>query len=163
MERLVILVVEDEPEVREAVARDLEVFEPPFVVELAEDVPDAHALMEEITGRGERVALVLADHRLPGTQGTDFLIELNHDPETRDVRKVLLTGQAGLDATIRAVNEADLDHYVAKPWTPEDLHAVVRDQLTTWVIAHGDDLLPYVAVLDAPRLMEALAERGYDR
>ncbi len=47
----------------------------------------------------------------------DFLVELNGDPATRPIRKVLITGQAGLEDTIRAVNEADLDHYIAKPWT----------------------------------------------
>ena len=93
----------------------------------------------------------------------DFLVQLNEDPATRPIRKVLLTGQAGLEDTIRAVNEADLDHYIAKPWTVATLHAVVREQLTDYVIENEDDLLPFVSILDGPRLMAAIAARGFDR
>jgi two-component system chemotaxis response regulator CheY len=163
MNRIAILVIEDEPEVREAIARDLDDFADHFPVELAEDVKDARAVMDELRTGGDRVGLALCDHLLPGERGVDFLVELNESPDTRPVRKVLITGQAGLEDTIRAVNEADLDHYIAKPWTVDDLHTVVRDQLTDYVIESEDDLLPFVSILDGPRLMEAIADRGFDR
>lgn len=163
MSDIVILLVEDEPEVRDAVLRDLDPFEPLFRVEPAEDATDARAVLEEVAASGAAVGLVLCDHLLPGRRGTDFLIDLNRDPATRSIRKVLLTGQAGLEDTIRAVNEADLDHYVAKPWEPEELRAVVRDQLTDYVLEHEEDLLAYVNILDGPRLLEAVKERGWDR
>ncbi len=162
MNQLVILCIEDEPEVREAIARDLEAFEPTFVVELAEDVSDARNVLASIVARGDEVALILADHLLPDTQGTDFLIELHQDPTTHPIRKVLLTGQAGQEDTIRAINEADLDHYIAKPWTREALHEVVCDQLTDYVLDNVDDVLPYVATLDGPRLLRRVAETGSD-
>lgn len=158
MNRLVILCIEDEDEVRDAVLRDLEVFEPAFLVEMAEDADDARQAAQEIAGAGDSVALVIADHRLPGMQGTDFLIELHHNLATAPARKVLLTGQAGHEDTIRAINEAGLDHYITKPWTAEELHAVVREQLTDYVLDNIDDVLPYVAVLDAPRLLDRLAD-----
>jgi two-component system chemotaxis response regulator CheY len=158
MNRLIILCIEDEDEVRDAVMRDLEVFEPAFVVEMAEDADDARQATQEIAAAGDRVALVIADHRLPGMQGTDFLIELHHNPATESARKVLLTGQAGHEDTIRAINEAGLDHYITKPWTAEDLHAVVREQLTDYVLDEVDDVLPYVAILDGPRLLDRLAD-----
>jgi two-component system chemotaxis response regulator CheY len=158
MNRLVILCIEDEDEVREAVMRDLEVFEPAFVVEMAEDAADARQATAEIAAAGDTIALVIADHRLPGMQGTDFLIELHHSPATAPARKVLLTGQAGHEDTIRAINEAGLDHYISKPWTPEELHAVVREQLTEFVLENVVDVLPYVAVLDGTRLLERLAD-----
>ncbi len=163
MNRIVILVIEDEPEVREAIARDLQSFTGHFQVELAEDVQDARTVMDEVTTGGDRVGLALCDHLLPGERGVDYLVELNEEAATRSIRKVLITGQAGLEDTIRAVNEADLDHYVAKPWTVENLHDVVRGQLTDFVIDNEDDLLPYVSVLDGARLMAAIAERGFDR
>jgi len=158
MGRLIILCIEDEDEVREAVARDLEAFEPAFLVEMAEDADDARQVVAEIEAAGDAVALVVADHRLPGTQGTDFLIELHGEPATAKARKVLLTGQAGHEDTIRAINKADLDHYISKPWTEEQLHSVVREQLTEYVLANVEDVLPYVAVLDAARLLERVAQ-----
>jgi two-component system chemotaxis response regulator CheY len=158
MSRLVILCIEDEDEVRDAVVRDLEVFEPSFLVEMAEDADDARQVVEEITDAGDAIALVIADHRLPGMQGTDFLIELHGEPSTAKARKVLLTGQAGHEDTIRAINEASLDHYISKPWTEEDLHSVVREQLTEYVLENVEDVLPYVAVLDGARLLQRLAE-----
>jgi len=156
MSRLVILCIEDEDEVREAVVRDLEVFEPTFLVEMAEDADDARQVLKEVSAADDVVALVIADHRLPGMQGTDFLIELHGEPGTAKARKVLLTGQAGHEDTIRAINEASLDHYISKPWTEEELHSVVRDQLTEYVLENVEDVLPYVAMLDAPRLLERL-------
>jgi len=158
MSRLVILCIEDEDEVRDAVVRDLEVFEPTFLVEMAEDADDARQVVQEIEAAGDEIALVIADHRLPGTQGTDFLIELHGKAETERARKVLLTGQAGHEDTIRAINQADLDHYISKPWTPEDLHSVVREQLTEYVLRNSEDVLPFVAVLDGARLLQRVAE-----
>jgi two-component system chemotaxis response regulator CheY len=162
MNDLVILVVEDEPGVRDAVIRDLESFEPLFHVEPAEDAADAREAMEECATEGDRVALILADHLLPGLHGTDFLIEVNASEEGKRIKKVLLTGQAGHEDTIRAINEAGLDHYVAKPWSSDELTQVVTEQLTDYVIENAADLLPYVAVLDGPRLLNAVAERASD-
>lgn len=161
--QLVILCIEDEPDVRAAVTRDLEIFEPAFVIESAESVEDARQLVGELSRADQRIALVLADHLLPGTTGTDFLVELHDRPETAAAHKVLLTGQAGHEDTINAVNRAGLDHYVAKPWNPDELQSVVRNELTQFVLEEVDDLLPYLSVLDETRLLEALSTRGYDR
>lgn len=158
MSRLVILCIEDEDEVRDAVVRDLEVFEPAFLVEMAEDADDARQVVAEVVAADDAIALVIADHRLPGMQGTDFLIELHGQPDTAQARKVLLTGQAGHEDTIRAINDADLDHYISKPWTEEELHSVVREQLTEYVLRNVEDVLPYVAVLDGARLLERVAK-----
>ena len=157
MNRLVILCIEDEEEVRDAVIRDLEDFEPAFVVEMAEDADDARQVVSDTIDAGDTVALVIADHRLPGMQGTDFLIELHSQPETASARKVLLTGQAGHEDTIRAINQANLHHYISKPWTEEKLNSVVREQLTEFVLGEIDDVLPYVATLDGPKLLDRLA------
>jgi two-component system chemotaxis response regulator CheY len=163
MTDLAILIVEDEPEVRDALIRDVAAFEGQFRIEAAEDVEDAHAALESLEAAGQSVALVLCDHLLPGVHGVDFLVELNEDPETNPARKVLVTGQAGLEDTIRAVNEADLDHYIAKPWDDDALQDIVREQLTEYVSRWVDDLLPYVTVLNGPRLMAIIAARGFDR
>jgi response regulator RpfG family c-di-GMP phosphodiesterase len=159
---IAIVVVEDEREVRDAVMRDLSPFAGSFRIEAAEDVDDAQNLLAELDGGGVLAGLILCDHLLPGMLGIDFLIELEAEPKTQSTRKVLLTGQAGLEDTIRAVNEARLDYYVAKPWSPEDLHEVVKSQLTEFVLASEEDVLPYVSILDGPRLLDAASQRGWE-
>lgn len=163
MNRLTIVCVEDEPEVRDALMRDLEPLIPALRVECAEDVADARQVFAECARDGDPIGLVLCDHVLPGENGVEFLVELNRDEETAPIRKVLVTGQAGQDETVKAVNEANLDHYIAKPWLVEDLRQVVREQLTNFALDQLSDLTPYIGVLDGSRLLDAISERGYDR
>lgn len=163
MNRLAVLIVEDEPEVRDALARDLEPLAETLRIETADDVPDARSALEDITADGDRLALVLADHRLPGTTGVDFLVELTGAAETAATRKVLVTGQADHADTIRAVNDAGLHHYIAKPWDPDDLIEVTVREVTDYIISEGIDPLPFVRDLDGPRLLDAYARRANDR
>ena len=160
MNRVTILCVEDEPEVRDALVRDLDAFAAVFRIEASEDAEDAMAVVRECAAAGDPVGLILCDHMLPGKLGADLLVELKDKPETAPARKVLVTGQAGLEDTIKAVNNADLDHYIAKPWTRETLHEVVRKYLTDYVIDEIDGLLPFVSLLDGPRLLEAQKDRA---
>lgn len=156
---LAIIVLEDEPDVRAALERDLEPFARTVRIEPAQDVADARAVVEELAADGDDLALVLADHRLPGETGVDFLVELAEDPATAHVSRVLVTGQADQADTIKAVNRAGLKHYIAKPWTPEELEAVVRKCLTDAVEALRLDPMPVLAVLDAERAMELVRRR----
>ena len=122
----------------------------------AEDVDDAWSVIDEIVEDGDELALVLSDHRLPGKSGVDFLVELMKDERFGATRTGLVTGQADQSDTIRAVNQAGLDYYIGKPWNPEELRAVVRDQLTEYVLESDVDPLHYVSVLDGVRVMEAI-------
>lgn len=157
---LAVVILEDEPEVRHALVRDLEEFHDVIRIEPAEDVSDAWEVVDEVDSDGDVVALVLADHRMPGRTGVDFLVEMQQDARTVDARTVLVTGQADLADTIRALNEASLDHYITKPWDPEELRATVRDQLTEFVIRADLEPLRYLKVLDAERVMNRM--RGAD-
>ena len=80
--------------------------------------------------------------------------QMMSDERTQLTRKVLVTGQADLSDTVRAVNEAGLDQYVAKPWKPEELQDVVRTMLTDYVELAGIDPVPYLSALDSARAME---------
>lgn len=151
-----ILLLEDEADVRTALERDLEPFWSKIRYEVAQDVPDAWAAIDDILSDGDELALVLSDHRLPGESGVDFLVELTHDERFSSTRTVLVTGQADQDDTIKAVNEASLDYYIAKPWDPQKLVAVVREQLTNYVLESDINPLPYLPVLDGVRVMEAI-------
>lgn len=158
--KLTVISLEDEPEVRAAVLRDLEVFSGVIRIEPAEDVADAWDIIDEIDADGDLLALVLADYRLPGTTGVDFLVAMNDDERTALAGKVLLTGQADHADTIRAVNQAGLDHYLAKPWRPTELQEVVRQGLTNYVLAAGIDPTPHLPALEADQVMEVLREGG---
>lgn len=160
MSELVILVVEDEPEVRAQVVRDLASFTRAIRVDEAESVDDAESALAEALGAGDHVGLVVADHRLPGRDGVDLLAELHSDPATRPIRSILLTGQAGHQDTIRAINDAGLDHYLTKPWDAAELVAVARRLLTEHVIETRLDPLPFLAELDGPRLLAAWSDSG---
>jgi len=162
MNRLAVLIIEDEAEVRDALRRDLKSLGATLRIETADDIADARAALDDINADGDLLALVLADHRLPGTSGVDFLIELNAAPATAATRKVLVTGQAGHADTIRAVNGADLNHYIAKPWDPAALVSVTRAAVSDYIIAEGINPLPFVRDLDGPRLLEAYANRAAD-
>lgn len=158
--KLAILILEDEVEVRAALERDLIEFAKVVRLEPAEDVEDALAVIDELTNDGDELALALCDHRLPGTTGVDFLIQMLDDDRTAYAKKVLVTGQADLVDTVRAVNDAGLDHYIAKPWDAEDLRAVVRRMLTDYVEETDLDPLPFLAALESDRAMELIRDRG---
>jgi response regulator RpfG family c-di-GMP phosphodiesterase len=154
--KIYILIVEDELEVMDALVKDLENFESFFPVETANDTTEAMKVIEYILDHGHRIGLILCDHVLPGKNGVDLLIELQKNKYTSGSRKVLVTGQAGHEDTILAINKADLDHYISKPWTEEELQEVVRDQLTDYVIENEKNLLAYMQILDAEKLSEAM-------
>lgn len=158
--RIYILCVDDEASVLEAVERDLAPIEDTFPLESASNTQEAREVISRILEEGNKLGLILCDHVMPGQYGVDFLIELNRKPETAKTRKVLLTGQAGLEATIDAVNKANLNHYIAKPWKAADLEQTVRTQLTEYILENGEDPTPYMKELDPLRLSEAIYRKG---
>jgi CheY-like chemotaxis protein len=159
LKRIFILCVEDEAEVLDAVVKDLSVFEDTFPIETARSVAEASAAVARIQEAGDALGLVLCDHIMPGENGVEFLIRLYRDPFTAATRKVLLTGQAGLEATVRAVNLANLDHYIGKPWTQQELVEAVREQLKAYIIVHERDLHPYASLFGDRELAEAMMKK----
>jgi len=157
---ITILCLEDESEVRDAILRDLRPFEEYFRIEAAGDAADAAAVLGDIALDDDELGLILCDHRLPGESGVEFLTKIHARDTWHAARKVLLTGQADQQDTIRAVNEAGLNHYLGKPWNPEDLLAVVREQLTRYVLETDADPLPYLSILDPEPLLKRIAARG---
>ncbi|KGK08606.1 hypothetical protein BOO29_08870 [Vibrio navarrensis] len=159
MNRYLILCVDDEREVLDSVLQDLTPFEDHFVLEGAESVSEARTVIEEFQDDDIDLALILCDHIMPEQTGISFLIELSNDERTRQARKVLLTGQAGLEETVEAVNHASLDFYISKPWHVEELRSAIKKQLTQFVIKNDDNLLSWISVLDAEAILNAMAER----
>ena len=160
MTTIYILCVEDEPEVLDVIVRDLSELEDFFPIEMAVSAEEARTIIKEIEARGDKLGIAICDHVMPGDKGVDLLIEMQKESFTVATRKILLTGQAGLEATVEAVNNARLNRYIAKPWDPENLVSVVKDELTSFVIEQEKDLLPYMSVLDATRLQETIRTKG---
>lgn len=160
MQSLHILCVDDEPEVLEAIERDIASLEDHFPLEIAESAEEARQRIKAIEDRGGKLALILCDHVMPGDNGVELLVEMRANESTQYSRKVLVTGQAGLEATVVAVNKAKLDHYVAKPWKANELLTVVIDELTSYVIDQLIDPRPYFSILDTARLAEQIHKYG---
>jgi|AntRauTorcE11898_2_1112593.scaffolds.fasta_scaffold03126_2 response regulator RpfG family c-di-GMP phosphodiesterase len=152
--KIYIFVVEDEPEVLDAIVRDLEEFETTFPIEMADSAEEARELIDALINAGNEIGVILCDHVLPGQNGVDLMVEMQNDPKTSRTRKVLITGQAGLDETVRAVNEADLQHYIAKPWEKSDLVETTRKFMTDYVLKWADNPMEYMSVLDGQRIAD---------
>jgi thioredoxin reductase (NADPH) len=130
----VLLTVDDDPGVSRAVARDLRrQYGESYRVVRTESGPQALDTLRELKLRGDPVAVLLADHRMPDMSGLEFLEEaMDLFPHAR---RALLTAYADTDAAIEAINVVDLDHYLLKPWDPpeEKLYPVVDSLIEMWL------------------------------
>jgi thioredoxin reductase (NADPH) len=129
----VILVVDDDPQVLAAVRRDLRGrYRDQYMVLSASSGQEALETVRELKSRGDALAIVISDQRMPGMLGHELLAG------TRELypmaRRVLLTAYSDIDAAVKAINEAHLDHYLSKPWDPpeERLFPVIDDLLDSW-------------------------------
>ena len=133
MNKPVLLVVDDDPQVLAAVRRDLRTrYRDRYSVMGAGSGQDALSTLKELRTRTDAVAMIISDQRMPGMLGTELLTQsLEVYPIAR---RVLLTAYSDIDAAIRAINDAHLDHYLSKPWDPpeERLYPVVDDLLDAW-------------------------------
>jgi thioredoxin reductase (NADPH) len=135
--RTAILTVDDDPGVSRAVARDLRrQYGADYRIVRAESGKEALDALAEMKRRGDAVALLLADYRMPQMSGIEFL-ELAMDLYPA-ARRVLLTAYADTNAAIDAINVVDLDYYLLKPWDPpeEKLYPILDEQLGAW---HASD------------------------
>jgi thioredoxin reductase (NADPH) len=133
MPKPIILTVDDEPQVLNAVERDLRRhYGSEYRIVKASSGVEALEAVRQLKGRNAPIALFLADQRMPTMSGTEFLAEARVlYPETR---KVLLTAYADTEAAIESINTIGLDHYLMKPWDPPEqtLYPVLDDLLSDW-------------------------------
>ena len=133
MNKPVLLIVDDDPQVLAAVRRDLRSrYREHYTVMSAASGAEALASARELKTRGDSVAIIISDQRMPGMPGNEVLAR------SRELyplaRRVLLTAYSDIEATVKAINEAHLDHYLSKPWDPpeERLFPVIDDLLDAW-------------------------------
>jgi thioredoxin reductase (NADPH) len=133
----VLLIADDDPQVLAAVRRDLRSrYREQYTVLSASSGEEALNTIRELKARGEALAMVICDQRMPGLLGNEVLAQ------SRDIyplaRRVLLTAYSDIEAAVKAINEAHLDHYLSKPWDPpeERLFPVIDDLLDGWQAAY---------------------------
>jgi diguanylate cyclase (GGDEF)-like protein len=100
---------------------------------------EAVALFDELERDGESIAIVIADQIMPGMKGVELLEIVDRRLPT--TMKILLTGQAGLDAVIDAINRAHLNQYIGKPWDETALLLDVESLLRQYRLSHENQQL----------------------
>ena len=134
MNKPVLLIADDDPQVLAAVRRDLRSrYRENYTVLSAGSGQEALAAARELKSRGDSLAMIISDQRMPGMLGSEVLAA------SREIyplaRRVLLTAYSDIEAAVKAINDAHLDYYLSKPWDPpeERLFPVVDDLLEEWL------------------------------
>ena len=137
MKRPILLAVDDDVSVLEAVVQDLRSrFGEQYRIARAASGQAALDTMRQLQERQESIALILSDQRMPGMTGVEFLERARE--QYPEARRVLLTAYADTEAAIRAINSARIHYYLTKPWDPpeERLYPVLDDLLSDWQARH---------------------------
>ncbi|MFC5862597.1 FAD-dependent oxidoreductase [Acidicapsa dinghuensis] len=133
MNRPILLAVDDDINVLEAVVQDLRrQYGSTYRVVRAASGQAALDTLQQLKAREEAVALLLSDQRMPGMSGVEFLEKArSFYPHAK---RVLLTAYADTEAAIQAINTARIHYYLTKPWDPpeEKLYPVLDDLLQDW-------------------------------
>jgi thioredoxin reductase (NADPH) len=133
MSEPVILAVDDDAQVLAAIRRDLRSrYRTDYRVLAANSGEAAIDLLQELKTRGDALAMVISDQRMPAMLGVDVLARCREIYPV--ARRLLLTAYSDVKAAVRAINEAHIDHYLEKPWDPpeEHLYPAVDDLLDSW-------------------------------
>ncbi|HEX9595707.1 MAG TPA: response regulator, partial [Anaerolineales bacterium] len=153
MAKPVILAIDDEIQVLNAVERDLQArYAKEYRVLKAASGAEALELVKKLKQRNSPVALFLVDQRMPGISGIEFLSEAR--TFYKDTRQVLLTAYADTEVAIASINTIGLDHYLMKPWNPPEdlLYPILDELLDEWALAAE---LPYEGIRVAGTLWSA--------
>jgi len=133
MARPIILAVDDDASVLEAVVQDLRrKYGQTYRILRAGSGPAALDTCTQLKERGDVVALIVSDQRMPGMAGVELLEKVQ--AIYPQARRVLLTAYADTEAAIRAINAARIHYYLTKPWDPPEdrLYPVLDDLLEDW-------------------------------
>ncbi len=145
-ERETILCVDDEEGVLHALRQQLTArFGHECEIATATSANEALELFDELERDGEHVAVIIADQIMPGMKGVELLELIDRRSPT--TTKILLTGQAGLEAVVAAINRANLNHYLPKPWDEASLRLAVENLLRQYRLTEENQRL--IATLSA--------------
>lgn len=113
-----VLIVDDEPAIREMIAIALEMADYDYLE--AEDAREAHALIVD-----RQPDLILLDWMLPGTSGVELARRLKREEATSEIPIIMLTAKAEEDNKIQGL-EVGADDYITKPFSPRELVARLK-------------------------------------
>ncbi len=159
MDKLFIVYVDDQREVLSTLSKDLKAFESHVSVEACESASEALEVIDDIESDGDFLAVLISDHIMPGKTGVEFLIEVNNDGRFGLTKKMMLTGQATHQDTITAINQANIEKYLEKPWKSSEIVESVKVLLTQYILDTGIDYEKYMPILDQTTLLNGLKKR----
>jgi PAS domain S-box-containing protein len=127
----VIICVDDEPIILESLKIELKkALGEEHLLETAEGGEDALELVEELLAEGREIVAVISDYLMPNIKGDELLKQIHRiSPKTI---KIMLTGQADLEAVANTIKHAKLYRYIAKPWQSEDLKLTLKEAINSY-------------------------------
>ncbi|MEG5053365.1 MULTISPECIES: PAS domain S-box protein [unclassified Microcoleus] len=127
----VIICVDDEPIILESLKIELKkTLGEEHLLETAEGGEDALELIEELLADGCEIVAVICDYLMPNIKGDELLKQIHRiSPKTI---KIMLTGQADLEAVANTIKYAKLYRYISKPWQSEDLKLTVKEAINSY-------------------------------
>lgn len=156
--KLNVLIVAKSSKLRNALQDDLSAFTPTVQLVQCPDLSEAKATIKDIVANGDEPALLIGDDVLTSPEGRDLLTALSRHEDTEALRKILVSGKKDLKAVIHAVNETDIERFIIKPWDLGELHHVVKDQLTDYVVQRDINPLRYLQALNQVRALDGTRE-----
>jgi thioredoxin reductase (NADPH) len=137
MTKPVILAVDDDPQVLGAFRRDLRSrYREGYTILGVNSGEEALSTVRELKSRGDDLAMIISDQRMPSMPGVEFLARSREFYPI--ARRLLLTAYSDVDAAVSAINQAHLDYYLSKPWDPPEdrLFPAVDELLDAWQVEH---------------------------
>ena len=134
MAKPVLLTVDDDPDVLQAIERDLRSrYSERYRIMRAASATEALDVLHRLKSRNDAVALLLADQRMPELDGVGFLSQATE--LFPNAKRALLTAYADTNAAIEAINSARVHYFLLKPWDPPDqnLYPPLDDMLNEFM------------------------------
>ncbi|MBE9039341.1 response regulator [Oscillatoriales cyanobacterium LEGE 11467] len=131
-DRLVILCVDDELMILNSLKRELELaFQEHYLIEIAQSGEEALEVFEDLIEEDRELALIISDCVMPRMRG-DKLLQRIHEISPQTI-KIMLTGQADIEAISHAINHANLYRYLSKPWHSLDLKLTIQEAIDCFI------------------------------
>jgi len=143
MSKANILIVDDQQEILNSMRR---IFQREHNVYTALNGPDGLEILQQ-----NQITVILSDQRMPEMDGVTFL------KKTLDVQpaaiRIMVTGYADIEASINAVNDAQIYQYISKPFEPDELKLIVKGAVERYNLAEQNktmqqELIKHNAVLE---------------